>query len=335
MRFIRAAEMPAYNQWDRLPDYLQALQTRVLYISPDNVVFHLYGGRQAGSQGVQLGGDLEGEQHWPFELLLSEGAYELGSTVERVNVLKREINLNVVIGGNGFNAYQYQIADNRWWKGQDESRDGWLGIYTRFSGWRWIRVRPAATVGGAQKLDPLAFGNNTATWPVRWLAQKPYYSKPSVWSTWTNTEDKSVLFGIGEGRLMLANRGDLPSYAQFIVSAPGKAWVEDGISGRMVELPLLAKTDGYMLVDTDPTQRTLTAAADPVDNVFYKIARQSKILDFLLWELDETGLPVWQRFDKRFMYAIPPKTVATLRVQHSYPDATITAIVPQRYRRSR
>lgn len=334
MRFIRAAEMPAYNQWDRLPDYLQGLATRVLYITPDNVVYHLYGGRLAGTQGVQLQ-DIEGENHWPFELLLSEGAYELGATVDRVNILKREINLNVIIGGQGFNDFQYRMAEDRWWAGQDETRDGWLGIYTRFSGWRWLRVRPAKTIAGEQKLDPVAFGNNTALYPITWLAQKPYYSKPSVWDTWTNTEDTSVLFGVGEGRIQLANRGDLASYPQYIVSAPGKAWVEDGNTGRMVELPLLAKADGYVLVDTDPTQRTLTASADPVDNVFYAIARKSKILDFLLWELDETGLPVWQRFDKRFLASVPPKTVASLRVKHSYPNGTITAIMPQRYKRSR
>ncbi len=334
MRFIRAAEMPAYNEWDRLPAALQGLGTRVVYITPGGFVYHLYGGPAAGRQGVQLQ-DITGEHHWPFELLVSEGAYELGATVERVNVLKREITTHVVIGGQGFNEYQFRMAAGRWWAGQDENRDGWLGIYTRYSGWRWLRVRPAQTVDAEQPLDPTAFGNNTEVWPIRWLAQKPYWSKPSLWGQWTNSEDTSALFGVGEGRIVLANRSDMAAYPQYIVSAPGKAWVQDGISGRMVELPLLAKTDGYVLVDTDPTQRTLTASGDPVDNAFYVLARQSKILDFLLWELDETGLPVWQRFDKRFMSSVPPKTVAALRVKHSHPNGTITAIMSQRYKRSR
>lgn len=326
--------MPAYNVWDRLPDALQGLGTRVLYLAPNGDRFDLYGGPAAGRQGVELK-NLNGEDHWPFELLLTEGAYELGATVERANILKREIDVTVIIGREGFNEYQYRIANDRWWLGQDENRDGWLGIYTRFSGWRWLRVRPAKTVEGEPGLDPVAFGNNVATHQFRWLAQKPYWSKPSVWGQWTNTEDTSALFGIGEGRIQLANRGQLVSHPLYIVSAPGKAWVEDGNSGRLVELPFLAESDGFVLVDTDPTQRTLTASGDPVDNVFYAIARQSKILDFLLWELDETGLPVWQRFDKRFMSSVPPKTVASLRVKHSHPNGTITAIMPQRYRRSR
>lgn len=363
MRFIREAEVAAYDQWDKLPKRLQGLETRVLYITPDGVLYHLYGGPHAGKQGVHLSEEFAGEHQWPFELLLSEGAYELGATVERVNVLKREINLNVVIGGEGFNAYQYQMADNRWWDGQDEKRDGWLGIYTRFSGWRWIRVRPAATVDAGQTRDPLAWGNNTATWPIKWLAQKPYYSKPSCHETWRNnagvhgafgdilgfvetwgiqlagalglTELNTKLYAVGEGVVTLPNRGDLESHPQFLVSAPGKAWVEDGVTGRMVELPYLAESDGYVLVDTDPRERTLTASKDPIDNVFYQIARHSKILDFLLWEFDETGLPVWQRFSQRFMSSVPPKTMAHIRVRHSDPNGTITVNLPQRYKRSR
>ncbi len=357
MRFIREGEKAAYDQWDKLPNYLQGLSTRVLYITPDGQAYHLHGGRLQGRQGVQLAQEIEGEHHWPFELLLSEGAYELGATVERVNILKREINFGVQIGGQGFNNYQYRMAESRWWDGQDENRDGWLGIYTRFSGWRWINVRPAKTVMGSQKMDPVAYDNNFALHNLTWLAQKPYYSKPSLWKQWQNNTEihglltdiwgfietveiqlgvqPKKLYTVGEGVLTLANRGDLTSHARFLVSGPGKAWVEDGNSGRMIELPYLAESDGYMLVDTDPRARTLTASKDAVDNFFYKLARQSKILDFLLWELDETGIPVWQRFDKRFMSSIPPRTVAHIRVRHSNPAGTITAILPQRYRRSR
>lgn len=365
MRFIREAEKRAYDQWEKLPKALQGLETRVVYITPDGFRYDLFGGPNEGRQGVWLAEEFAGEHHWPFELLMSEGAYELGSTIERVNILKREINLNVIVGGHkrgAMNNYQYRMAQSRWDDGQDENRDGWLGIYTRFSGWRWTRVRPAGTVEGGQKRDAVAMNNNTATWPVKWVAPKPYYSKPSVWETWTNTSEThgafadilgfietwgiqvrdvlkmpntKKLYTVGEGIITLPNRGDMASHAQFIVSAPGKAWVEDGISGRMVELPYLSENDGYTLVDTDPQARTLTASNDPVDNLFYKIARQSKILDFLLWELDETGLPVWKRFDKRFMAAVPPRTMAQIRVRHSNPNGTITAILPQRYKRSR
>ncbi|SKM80960.1 Bacteriophage protein [Mycobacteroides abscessus subsp. massiliense] len=337
MRFIRQAELAAYDDWDKLRPALQGLETRLMYITPDGFRYDLYGGPLAGRQGVHLAEEFDGEHHWPFELLLSEGAYEMGATVERVNVLKREINLGVKIGGRAipYNNYQYRMAESRWWQGQDEERDGWLGVYTRYSGWRWLRVRPAKTVSGSQKRDPVAFGNNFASWNLTWIAQKPYYSKPSFWKTWQNTHENAAHFtGGGEGVVTLANRGDLTSYPQFIVP-PGTCWVEDGNSDRMVPLPLITANDGYVLVDTDPTARTLTASNDPVDNIFYKIARQSKILDFFLHDLAASGEPIWKRFDKRFMSGVAPKTIAQIRVKHSDPQAKITVILPQRYKRSR
>lgn len=331
MRLIRQAELAAYDQWEKLPRSLQGLDTRVIYISPDGARFDLIGGPMAGRQGVYLAEQFQGEHQWPFELLLSEGAYEFGATVERVNVLKRDINLGVDIGRHNppLSNYQYRMAESRWWDGQDENRDGWLGVYTRYSGWRWLRVRPAKTVDTAQPRDPVYAGNNFATWSINWLAGKPYYSKPSLWKTFQCSYSKR------EDVITLANRGDLQTYGQFIVSAPGTATIEDGVSGRMVELPELVTSDGYTLCDTDPDARTLTASNDPVDNVFYEIARQSKILDFFLHDLIESGLPVWQRFQQRFMYSIPPRTVANIRVKHDNPNGSITAIIPQRYKRSR
>lgn len=331
MRLIRGAEWDGYDHWDKLPPALQGLDTRVIYISPDGARFDLIGGPMAGRQGVYLAEEFQGEHQWPFELLLSEGAYELGASVERVNVLKREINLGVTIGGHKppLTNYQYRMAESRWWDGQDENRNGWLGIYTRYSGWRWLQVRPAKTVDTSQKRDPTYAGNNTATWSINWLAGKPYYAKPSLFETFKCSPGKK------DAVITLANRGDLDAHAQFIISAPGTATVEDGISGRMVELPELSVNDGYTLCDTDPGNRTLTASNDPVDNVFYEIIRQSKILDFFLHDIAATGLPVWQRFNKRFMYAIPPRTVANIRVEHDNPNGSITVLVPQRYKRSR
>lgn len=332
MRLIRDAELAAYDVWDKLPRSLQGLDTRVIYISPDRARFDLIGGPMEGRQGVYLSEEFQGEHHWPFELLLTEGAYELGATVERTNILKREISLGVTIGGHTppLTNYQYRMAESRWWDGQDENRDGWLGIYTRFSGWRWLRVRPSKTVTTGQSRDPVYAGNNTATWSINWIAQKPYYSKPALFKTFKVSDA-----GSHTGIITLANRGDLPIPTQFIVSAPGQASVEDGTTGRMVELPYLAASDGYTLCDTDRQARTLTASNDPVDNVFYQIARQSKILDFFLHDIIETGLPVWKRFDKRFMATVPPRTIAQIHVKHDNPHGTITAVMPQRYKRSR
>jgi hypothetical protein len=128
---------------------------QVIYISPDNQLFHLHG-KDAGREGVRLNTQLQGEQHWPFELVTTKGAFIYGADIERVNVNERMISFGIIIGGDAphLTPYQYHLAEDHFWNGQDENRDGWLGIFTRFSGWRWIKVRPFSTVDTPQKKSP-------------------------------------------------------------------------------------------------------------------------------------------------------------------------------------
>jgi hypothetical protein len=91
--------------------------------------------------------------------------------------------------------------------------------------------------------------------------------------------------GIHWGRQHRHPQPRLNLRCKFLVSSPGRAWIQDGPNGRMIELPLLTPSDGTVLVDTDPTARTLTAATDPVDPLFYRIARNSQLLDFFLHDL--------------------------------------------------
>ena len=127
---------------------------------------------------------------------------------------------------------------------------------------------------------------------------------------------------IGEGNIVIPNRGDQPAFPKFLVSSPGRAWIEDGPGGQMVELPLLTPHDGTVLVDTDPTARTITATTDPVDPLFYRIARNSELLEFFLHDLTATGLPVWRRFNGRFTTPWPAKTVCRIKVRHSNPGGS-------------
>jgi hypothetical protein len=100
----------------------------------------------------------------------------------------------------------------------------------------------------------------------------------------------------------------------------------------MVQLPTLQESDGYVLVDTDPANRTLTGTSDPVDNIFYSVIRQSRILDFFLHDIDALGLPVWRRANGlQFKSQIPPRTIANITVKHDNPTGAITVMIPQRY----
>jgi hypothetical protein len=331
-----------YANFASLPKSLRGMNTHVVLLPPNGSMFNL-AGPNAGREGARLASQVLGDQSWPFDLVITESPYLMGAIVERVNIKKREFNVGVVIGNHAppMTEYQYRMAEAHWWAGQDEAQDGWLGIYTRFSGWRWIPVRPSETVKTPQKVDNTAYGNNVSQWDLMWMAARPYFTKPALFREWSASTagmattsdvlDEPVYKGI----LPLANRGDLPSYVSYYVSSPGTAVVMDNAGGTMVPLPTTQASDGNYWCDTEPSHRTLTAASDPVDNPLYKYLRSSVLLDFLLHKIDSLGLPLQLRFDRRFVYSVPPNTVVTLKVEHTDPNGRILAVMPQRFKRSR
>ena len=334
-QWISDAVLGTYEDFYDLPPYLTALDTQVIYIDPNNNTFHL-AGPHAGSEGVWLAEQLQGEQHLPFDQVISEAAYQFGATIERTTYGKRLINMRIAIGGANFTTWQYQMCDNRWWSGQDETRDGWLGVFTRFTGWRWIPVRPYKTVDTAQTRDPVAFQNNTAIWDINWVCQRPYYTKPANYKTWSAAKSGAPnKAGLYTGAVTLANRGDLTTNVQYIINGVGVATVQDNNSSVMVQLPEMVATDGPGLCDTNPANRTLTASNDPVDNAFYDILASSSILNYFLTNLTSSDKPWWQRGYVRFLYSVPPQTTVTFNVAHTSHDATITVMLQQLFKRSR
>jgi hypothetical protein len=338
--------------FDQLPPALRGMETHMVYIDPQANVFDL-AGPMKGRQGVRLATQILGDQNWPVDQVLVNSPYMMGASIQRQNIGQRELNLNIIIGNHAppMTEYQYRMAEQHWWAGQDEANDGWFGVYTRFSGWRWIPVRPKQTVQTPQRLDPTAFGNNCSSWDVTWLAARPYFTKPALtlgFSATTAGPAKPPPAGplvgaidalLGQvyywGSLPLANRGDLMSYATYYVSSPGQAIVQDNQSTRLVPLPTTTSAVGTYMCDTEPSHRTLTAANDPHDNLLFDLIRQSQILDFFLGGIANEGLPLQLQFQNRFIYAIPPKTVVQLTVGHSNPNGAIVAMIPQRFKRSR
>lgn len=337
----------------RLPQDLQGMHTHVVYLAPNGDMFDLAGPRK-GRQGVRLSRNILGDQQWPFEQIMTHSPYMMGSVINRQNIPERQYSLGIIIGSHAphMTEYQYRMAESRWWAGQDESQDGWLGVYTRFSGWRWNPVRPAQPVATAQPLDPTAFGNNSSSWDLTWLATRPYFTKPAVYRTWEAatagppSPPPPTLVGHNNlkkltkpkyywGTLPLANSGDLPAYATFFVSSPGQAILQDNDSDRLLAMPDTHEEVGTYMVDTEPGQRTLTAANDPTDNLVFNFIRQSQILNFFLSGVANRGVPLHLTWTERFLYKIPPKSSVTLTVGHSNQRAAITAVVPQRFKLSR
>lgn len=343
---------PGPTAFDRQTQVLQAMGTHSIYIAPNQSLFNLAGPGK-GKQGVRFCTQVSGEQSWPTQQVITNSPYIMGADINRCNVPERKFDFGIVIGNQAppMTEYQYRMAEANWWASQDENNDGWLGFFTRFSGWRWIPVRPFETVKTPQKLDSTAFGNNASMWDISWIAARPYFTKVALYDTFSSATagnpvappgallagsiDQLIKDTYYTGTLYLSNRGDLPSYAQFFVSSPGQAIVQDNQSNRFVPLPNTAASMGTYMCDTAPGVRTLTAANDPVDNLLFDLIRQSTVLDFFLSGVANTGLPLQLTWNNRFIYTIPPQTEIALTLYHSNPAGTITALVPQMFKRSR
>jgi hypothetical protein len=335
-----------------LPPALRGMNTHLVYLSPTNDVINL-AGPHAGREGVRAATQMQGDQQWPFEQVITNSPYVMGGEIERTNIPQREYNLGIIIGSHAppMTEYQYRMAEDHWWDTQDENNDGWLCGYTRFSGWRFDPVRPFKTVQSPQKMDSTAYGNNVSQWDITWVAARPYFTKPALWRTFQSalagppkpppgTALQELIDQLTHdvyywGTLPIANRGNLASNVTFYVSSPGQAIVQDNDSSRLVALPFTQPDVGTYFVDTENGHRTLTAANDPQDNLLFDLIRQSQILDFFLSGIANEGLPLALTWNNRFIYQIPPRTVVSFTVGHSEPDGVIVASVSQRFKRSR
>lgn len=331
-QYMDAVQLANYANFYGIPRPLQGLDTTMVYLAPNGNLTHL-SGINAGQEGVYLYQNLQGEHQLPFEQVVTESAFQWGATIQRTNYNKRLINFRVAIVAPS--EYQYLLCDNRWWEGQDETKDGWLGVFTRWNGWRWIPVRPYRTVDTTQQQSPNAYGNNVAIWDVTWICQRPYYTKETLSGTWSAQGLTKNKQGFYTGTVTLANQGDMQSYVQYLINGAGTAKVQDNNSSTMVTLPQLFASDGPGLVDTDPQERTLTAANDAFDTDYYQLAQASSVLNFFLTGNDDSAEHWWQRGYTRFVYNVPAESIVQFNVAHTNPNATITVMLSQRFKRSR
>lgn len=337
--YITPQVVASYQSIDEVPYPLQAMETVMVYIGPSGNIYHL-NGPQAGREGVVFYENLQGEHHLWFDQVTVEGAYMLGGLIDRANYTIRKINFRVFIGAPGMNNITYRMCENRWWEDQDEVNGGWFGVFTRFSGWRWLHVYPEKTVDTTQKRDPVAYDNNCAIWDINWIAPTPYYAKPSILSDawYASTSGAPNSDGYYFGTIAIPNRADMQGYVKYLITGAnaGTCIVQDNNSTNMVTLPEIFSTDGDVLVDTDPIHKTLIAQNDPQDNGYYAVTSASGLLGFFLQgNTTEASEALWLRGYVRFLYTTPPNSVVTLNVMHTNPNAQIVAQMPQYYKRSR
>jgi hypothetical protein len=340
-----------YTSWNDLGPWgkqLRGLNTKHVYLSPDGSRLWNLSGNWAGKDGVLLDEKLQGSMHLPFEQRYSAGPYMIGEELERTDYRKRVYNFGVIVGpGVNYlsrrrfpdNEFSYRMLEEKWWSDWPENKNdpaGFWGTYTRTHGWRWIRVRHGEANDQVLDLDPTAFGNNCQEWSMTIHGEFPFYSKRAWTKTWANNEDNDQINGVNTGVIPLVNAGDWKPWPKFIVEGAGEVTIQDGVTDRMVELPEFFASDGMVLVDTDPAARTLTGSRDPVDNLFYKLIRNSEVMDYILGDLTsaDSGLPVGRRMPGGigFSSQLPAKSVTHVKVTHTNPNGKITAVVPQWYR---
>jgi hypothetical protein len=239
--------------------------------------------------------------------------------------------------------FAYRMLEEKWWRDWPEhhrSPAGFWGEFTRTHGWRWTRVRYGEFNDQELDLDPVAYGNNAQAWSMTIHAQFPFYSKRPWTKEWRNDALNAQINGRNHGVISVVNKGDWPQYPKFIIEGTtahdGDITIQDGVTDRMVPLPRVFASDGMILVDTDPAKRTLTGEHDPIDTEFWKIFRNSEVLDYILGDLTnaDSGVPIGRRMPGGigFQSQIPPHSNAKIKVTHTNPNAKITAIIPQWYK---
>lgn len=333
--------MTNWNDLGRNGEYLRSTQTKWVYVHPSNNKVWRLAGPGRGREGVVLARELEGVMQPEFEIRYSEGPYLVGATAERVDYRKRTISLGVAIQPNlnaerpeEPNPWSYRLIEDSWWNSWSESEPGFLGCFTRTHGWRWLRVTLGEATKTSLSMDPVANGNNSMLWNMTLHAPWPMYSKRPLTRTWKADLD-TLVDGKCDGIIKIANRGTWESWPKYLITGHGDVTIQDGTGGKMVALPRFYSSDGaYMMVDTDPTKRTITTEKDPVDSQLYKYLRNSQLLDILLRDVTASRLPAQRRIPGGvgFEGKIEPRSVANIRVSHSNYNGTITAILPQSYR---
>jgi len=330
--------------WKDLPDYLRAAGMSNKWIGnedrPD--VWHL-SGHNEGAEGVFISGPIRGLVHRPFRSIWHEPAYG-APRFERTVDERREISTRIAICSDS--EFGWQDVEAKFWNGMTGDKPGCWCTFTRRTGELWLPMQLVEAVQTELSDDP-GYQNYVQEWDILLATDgEPRWRMPDLqppdWvnamATTTTIKDGDGLLAptitVGVGRFKIANRGTAPSWPIYTVSAPGRCWLPDGTSGRMIAVPELAAGE-HIIVDTNPENRIAISAIDPVDDWTRQIVRNSELLSWLFGQYGESGLTVLERFHGQgFTQPIAPGTVATLPVYHDTDGARVSVRLPQRYERA-
>lgn len=336
------------SDWSDTPEYLRAPGISQKWIGNDDQpdTWHLSGFLE-GAEGCFISGPIRGLVHRPFKSIWHQPAYG-APRFERTVDERREISTRIAICSDS--EYGWQDTESRWWNGMTGDKPGFWCVFTRRTGELYLPMQLAEAVETELSEDP-GYRNFVQEWDILLAADgEPRWRVPDLQPTdWVNDLESSAalttsikrddsplapMITVGVGKLRVANRGTAPAWPIYTVSAPGRCWLPDGASGRMVRVPALSRGE-HIVVDTNPENRIAISALDPVDDWTKQIIRNSELLTWLFGQYGESGVSVLERFHGQgFTQPIAPGTVASLPVYHSQHGARVSVRLPQRYERA-
>lgn len=344
---------PVITRWRDLPDYRAANGINIKWIGCDHPVTGADGliwdiaGYNAGAQGAIITGPISGMVHVPFKGVWHEPAYG-PPRFERTVDERREISARVLLMSD--HEYGWFGTESKWWDGMRADRPGFWSIFTRPFGEYYIPLQLLDKIETPLEVDPTAGGNYMQEWDILLAADgEPRWRTPNLrppeWVvrgsdpvTTIKRDDGQFApnIAVRQGKIRIANRGTEPAWPVYTVTAPGRCWLPDGASGRMVRVPQLFPGE-HVVIDTDPTHRIAISAKDPVDNWILKIISNIELLEWLgiTKDINDQQRTIIERFaGQGFNEPIPPGTSVTLPILHSTIGARVSVQLPQRYERA-
>lgn len=220
--------------------------TRIIYISPNGRRWHLRGERQ-GEEGVLLMPGPTGLDGSALEPITTQGARQVGVTVEDVTIGAGMIDFEVLVQGEP--GRSIAEVERRWKASWDSLRPGWICVWKRAHGWWWIRAQKAESPIQKWQYDSTESGHSQ--YEMSAIAPNPLWSTADQSFPW---KASAVSSDFVPGYLTVFNRGGRDTHGRMVFNGPGTWRFMD--SGKWITLPALREGEELRL-DLDPAKRTL------------------------------------------------------------------------------
>ena len=302
------------------------------------------GGWKGGAEGGIITGPVKGMVHVPYAGIWHEPAYGPPRYERKVDK-RREISTRILLISD--DEFGWFNTEEKWWNGCDGDQPGYWSIFTQKYGELYCPMQLLEASETPFEADPTDSEPVMMEWDILLAADgEPRWRQPDVrplpWvndmsiTTQIKRDDEllSPKVTVGVGKFRVANRGTEKAWPIFTVSAPGRCWLPNGVTGQMIRVPKLNKGE-HITVDTNPEHRIAISDKDPVKTQFKTFIGNSELLSWLFGEVGESGKTILERFHGQgFDAPIDPGTVATLPVYHSQPGARISVRLPQLFERA-